>query len=72
MVYRALAVAAYFLMGLLFYTQHEKWSFTDAVYFCIVTVTTVGYGDQGSFYPDGDGSITDDDGAMLFTAFFVA
>ena len=69
-----LAVVLYFAMGLIFYTQHEGWTFTDSLYFCMVTVTTVGYGDQGSFYADGATStaITDSDEAMLFTAFFVA
>jgi len=69
-----LAVLLYFVMGLLFYTLHEEWTFTDALYFCMVTVTTVGYGDQGNFYSDGSNrtAITESDGAMLFTAFFVA
>jgi hypothetical protein len=33
------------LGGVLFYTRVEKWSVLDAVYFCVVTLATVGYGD---------------------------
>jgi hypothetical protein len=33
------------LAGVLFYTRVEKWSLLDAVYFCVVTLATVGYGD---------------------------
>lgn len=33
------------LGGVLFYTRVEKWSVLNAVYFCVVTLATVGYGD---------------------------
>lgn len=28
-----------------FYAQHESWSYIDALYFCVMTMSTVGYGD---------------------------
>ena len=36
---------AFFVVGILFYCLVEDMEFMDAVYFCITTVTTVGYGD---------------------------
>ncbi|GGM38817.1 hypothetical protein GCM10012275_07150 [Longimycelium tulufanense] len=33
------------LGGTAFYTQAEHWSVLDALYFCVMTLTTVGYGD---------------------------
>ena len=33
------------LMGALFYHKNEEWDFVTALYFCVVTTTTVGYGD---------------------------
>lgn len=38
-------VALILLIGTLFYAHFEKWSILNSVYFCIVTLTTVGYGD---------------------------
>jgi voltage-gated potassium channel len=31
--------------GTLFYVQAEGWSVVDALYFCVVTLTTIGFGD---------------------------
>ena len=33
------------LTGTLFYWRFEDWSLIESLYFCIVTLTTVGYGD---------------------------
>ena len=33
------------IMGALFYQHNEDWDFVTALYFCVVTTTTVGYGD---------------------------
>jgi voltage-gated potassium channel len=33
-------------LGSAFYWRVEKWSYVDAVYFSVVTLTTVGYGDM--------------------------
>ena len=40
----------YILLGLLasgtlFYHQLEHWSIVDSIYFCIMTISTIGYGD---------------------------
>lgn len=32
-------------IGVAFYTYFERWSFIDALYFSVVTLATVGYGD---------------------------
>ena len=32
-------------IGVVFYTNVEHWSLVDAIYFCVVTLGTVGYGD---------------------------
>lgn len=31
--------------GTVFYSQVEGWSVVDALYFCVVTLTTIGFGD---------------------------
>ena len=46
-------VVLYLALGALFYSVTEGWSFTDGLYFCAVTITTVGYGD---FVPSSDAS----------------
>jgi len=43
-----LIVGVIILLGSLFYSKVEGWSFLDSFYFCIVTLATVGYGD---FHP---------------------
>ncbi|MAX82099.1 MAG: hypothetical protein CL843_18210 [Crocinitomicaceae bacterium] len=45
--FRALTVTVLGLnaTGVVFYMWMEKWSFIDALYFCIMTISTIGYGD---------------------------
>ena len=45
--FRALLLlyAALLLIGTAFYVRTEGWSVLDALYFCVVTLATVGYGD---------------------------
>lgn len=48
------AVLAYLIWGILIYSWwFEGWDVTDAIYFSIVTLMTVGYGDMG---PTSDGN----------------
>jgi voltage-gated potassium channel len=44
---RALPVVAgaLVLTGTIFYWRFEDWTIIEALYFCVVTLTTVGYGD---------------------------
>lgn len=46
--FRALLVVflALMVIGTVFYSRVEGWSVLDAVYFCTVTMATVGYGDH--------------------------
>ena len=39
------AVVAVLISGTLFYYVEEGWSVLDALYFSVVTLTTIGYGD---------------------------
>ena len=56
-------LVAYFVVGAIaFMVVFEQFTFTDAFYFLMVTLTTVGYGD--GFYPTTQGG-------RLFTSFFV-
>lgn len=45
--FRALLLlyGALLLVGTAFYVRAEGWSVLDALYFCVVTLATVGYGD---------------------------
>jgi voltage-gated potassium channel len=45
--YRLLVAAAIGLLavGTVFYHFVEKWTLLDSLYFCVVTLSTVGYGD---------------------------
>eukprot|EP00049_Salpingoeca_infusionum_P019158 m.360486 g.360486 ORF g.360486 m.360486 type:complete len:380 (-) comp19065_c0_seq1:245-1384(-) len=51
-------IIVYFIGGVVFYTQHEGWSFTESVYFTTVTVTSVGYGDYSPTTPQSRGFTT--------------
>jgi potassium channel subfamily K len=57
----AFAVLLYLAAGVIFYTHYEGWTLLEAVYFCVVTATTTGYGD---LKPSTLGS-------RLFTLFFI-
>ena len=38
-------ILAILISGTAFYTIVEKWSFIDSMYFCVMTIATIGYGD---------------------------
>ena len=56
----AIAVGGYLGLGVVVYTHFEGWSVLQAVYFSVVVLTTVGYGDLA---PSTQAS-------KLFTCFF--
>lgn len=41
----AISVAVVLAVGTVFYSLEEGWSLLDALYFSVVTLTTIGYGD---------------------------
>lgn len=45
--FRALFLLVLLLLvcGTIFYMRVEKWSLLDAIYFCVTTLTTIGFGD---------------------------
>ena len=60
---RLLALSALILLavGTTAYQLLEDWSWVDSLYFCVVAVTTVGFGDLS---PTSDG-------AKIFTVFYI-
>ena len=61
--YQELLVTTFFviLVGSTIYHYLENWSWVDAIYFSVVTLTTVGFGD---FAPKTDGG-------KIFTIFYI-
>jgi hypothetical protein len=41
---KALTVALFYLIGVLYFQSAEGWSTADCIYFITVSITTVGYG----------------------------
>ena len=60
---RALPVVAgaLVLTGTLFYWRFEDWTFIESLYFCVVTLTTVGFGDLSPTTP----------GTQIFTIVYI-
>lgn len=54
-------VVVLLLVGTLFYMRWEHWTLIDALFFCVVTLTTIGYGDKIPTTP----------GTKLFTIFYI-
>ena len=45
--FKALVISFIFILisGTAFYTLVEKWSIIDSMYFCVMTISTIGFGD---------------------------
>ncbi len=55
------AIIGYFVVGICFYVNYEGWTVFDSLYFTVVTISTVGYGDESP----------SDDNSRLFTIFYL-
>ena len=62
-LFRGLVAASLLLLagGTIFYHFTEKWSWINSYYFCVVSLTTVGYGDLAPHT----------DAGKLFTTFYL-
>lgn len=51
--FRAMAVMTIVLLliGTVFYSHAEEWNLLDSFYFCVMTMTTIGYGDLAPTTP---------------------
>jgi hypothetical protein len=51
--FRAMTILMFLLLfgGTMFYWRVEQWTIVDSLYFCVMTMSTVGYGD---LVPHGD------------------
>jgi voltage-gated potassium channel len=49
------------LSGTIFYMKAEGWTLLDSIYFCVTTLTTIGFGDPHPITPIG----------KIFTIFYV-
>jgi voltage-gated potassium channel len=47
-----IVAGALVLTGTLFYWRFEDWTIVESLYFCVVTLTTVGYGDFAPSTPE--------------------
>lgn len=56
----------YSAVGVLYLVVVEKWGYLNAWYFIVVTLTTVGYGDQSAWDDDGWGG----DGVVWFMSMY--
>ena len=51
LVFNFVIIVAYILGGAFFFHYFESWSFADSVYFCVVSMSTVGFGDMNASKP---------------------
>jgi voltage-gated potassium channel len=56
-----IAVGTLIATGTLFYWHFEGWTIIESLYFCVITLTTIGYGDLSPTTP----------GTQIFTIFYV-
>ena len=66
----SIILGSWLALGTIIYSVYEDWSVTESLYFCVMTLTTIGYGD---FTPsDGTMQIYTVFYAVLGIGFFVA
>lgn len=62
LVFYSCCIIIYFIIGVVFYTSTEDWTILDAIYFVVITVLGIGYGDI---------SPVDKNSGLIFTIFYI-
>ncbi|KAG0329925.1 hypothetical protein BGZ99_010036 [Dissophora globulifera] len=53
LIAEAMSMCLYLAIGALIFIYIEKWTFLDALFFVVVTITTIGFGDKSPASPGG-------------------
>lgn len=59
------------LFGALIFAYCESWSYIDGVYFCFITMSTIGFGDYVALQADGESALQEQPVYVIFTLLYI-